>query len=140
MPDRMPKLIDSARATVAALKAASPGTDRLFLGGRSMGGRVASMLVADGDRADGLVFLSYPLHPPKQKTKLRDAHLYGLEVPMLFLTGDRDDLADLPLLRGVIERIGPRATIEVFGGADHSFRKVDPADVATRATRWLGGR
>lgn len=136
MPDRMPKLVDSARETIRML-AEELGEKRLFLGGRSMGGRVASMLVAEGEPADGLVFLSYPLHPAKQPEKLRDRHLYQIPIPMLFATGDRDALADMKLLRGVIEKLGHRATLEVWKGSDHSFRKVDPDESAERIVRWM---
>jgi hypothetical protein len=135
-PDRMPKLIASARETIALLQDELQPR-RLFLGGRSMGGRVASMLVAEGDRADGLIFLSYPLHPPEQQQKLRDEHLYRISTPMLFVGGDRDELADLELLRGVIEKLGDRATLELWPGADHSFRKVDPEEVNRRVLAWI---
>jgi predicted alpha/beta-hydrolase family hydrolase len=138
-PDRMPKLIESARDTIRMLRDRIDAK-HLFLGGRSMGGRVASMLVAEGDRADGLVFLSYPLHPPKQKAKLRDQHLYRIEIPMLFIAGDRDDFADIELLRTVIGRLGDRATLELWPGADHSFRKVDPQAVNEKVLLWLTAR
>ncbi len=137
-PDRMPALIESARRTIEEVTA-EVAVRRLFLGGRSMGGRAASMLAAEGDRCDGLVFLSYPLHPAKQKQKLRDEHLYPLKTPMLFLTGDRDELADFDLLQEVVGKLRA-ATLEVWRGADHSFRKVDPADVDAKVIRWISAR
>ena len=102
-----------------------------------MGGRVASMLAAEGEVMDGLIFLSYPLHSEKKPEQLRDGHLYGLEVPMLFVQGDRDALAELPRLRPVLARLGERATLELFPGADHNLSKVDAAEVEGRTLAWL---
>lgn len=138
LPDRMPVLVASARKTIAEVQASlqSPAT-RLYLGGRSMGGRVASMAVADGQAATGLVYLSYPLHPEGKVERLRDQHLYGLSVPQLFVQGDRDALAELAYLRPVLERLGDRATLELFPGADHSFTRVPPAEVVSRFFAWL---
>lgn len=131
-PDRMPLLLTSAREAVdAALARPNAAGRKLALGGRSMGGRVASMLVADGLAADGLVFLSYPLHPAGKPDKLRDAHLPAIRCPMLFVQGDRDTLCDLSLLRPVLARLGKRATLSVFAGADHGMRKA-PADEIAR--------
>lgn len=141
-PDRMPKLVAAARDTIAEIEAQVGEKPNLFLGGRSMGGRAASMLVAEGHRARGLVFLSYPLHPAGKKEKLRDAHLYDIEAPMLFLTGDKDALADMDLLRPVLAKLGDRATLEVWEKADHSFRRVDPEEAAQRTLAWIrrGGK
>jgi predicted alpha/beta-hydrolase family hydrolase len=69
----------------------------------------------------GLAFLGFPLHPPGQPSDERARHLVDVQLPMLFLQGTRDDLAELALLRAVIERLGARATLEVFDDADHSF-------------------
>lgn len=137
-PDRMPLLLASAREAIdRALALPSAGGRKLVLGGRSMGGRVASLLVADGLHADGLVFLSYPLHPAGHPEKLRDAHLPSIPCPMLFVQGDRDTLCDLALLRPVLQRIGARAELAVFAGADHSMRKAPAEDVARTVTRSL---
>lgn len=136
-PDRMPKLVADARETIAEIQEEVGPKPRLLLGGRSMGGRAASMLVAEGHPAAGLIFLSYPLHPAGKKEKLRDAHLYGIDVPMLFLAGDKDALADLELLRPVVAKL-PRATLEVWEKGDHSFRRVDPEDVSRRVLVWMG--
>ena len=70
----------------------------------------------------GIVFLGFPLHAPKKPSDTRAGHLQGVGLPMLFLQGTRDDLADLTLLRPVCEGLGPRATLHVVEGADHSFR------------------
>jgi predicted alpha/beta-hydrolase family hydrolase len=104
----------------------------LFAGGRSMGGRIASMAAAEGMPAAGLVFLAYPLHPPGRPEKLRDAHLYGLSQPMLFVQGTRDAFAQPALLAAVLERLGDRAQLISIEGADHGFRRAGgPRDAAT---------
>jgi predicted alpha/beta-hydrolase family hydrolase len=94
----------------------------VFAGGKSLGGRIASMCVADGMPAAGLVFLGYPLHPPGRPERIRDEHLYRIDVPILFMQGTRDPFADPKLLAKVLKKLGGRAThVEVKGG-DHSFR------------------
>jgi len=136
-PDRMPVLVGSARETIAEARRLRDAADRqLILGGRSMGGRAASVLVAEGLSADGLLFLSYPLHPAGKPEKLRDEHLYAISCPMLFVTGDRDTLCDLALLRPVLKRLGGRASLSLFPGADHGFRRVRGEDVAAAALAW----
>jgi hypothetical protein len=95
--------------------------ERLLLGGRSYGGRLASHIVADGFDAAGLVFLAYPLHPPGKPEKLRDEHLGRITVPMLFLQGTRDAFADPALLKRTIDRL-PNATLHALEGGDHSHR------------------
>lgn len=82
---------------------------------------MASMAVAEGMPAAGLVFLGYPLHPPGKPDKVRDEHLYGLTLPMLFLQGTRDPFASPELLEAVVARIGPAATLQWREGGDHSF-------------------
>ena len=81
----------------------------VLAGGKSMGGRIASMAVAEGMPAAGLVFLGYPLHPPGRPDKIRDAHLDAVPVPMLFLQGTRDTFARPDLLAAVLARLGARA-------------------------------
>ncbi len=97
------------------------GAERLVHGGRSMGGRIASQVVAAGAPADGLVFLAYPLHPPGQPQKLRDAHLDRITAPMLFVQGTRDAFARPDLLQSVLGRLGARARFHSVDGGDHSF-------------------
>lgn len=94
---------------------------RLLLGGRSMGGRIASHIVADGAAAAGLVFLSYPLHPPGQPDRLRAAHLPKIRVPMLFIQGTRDAFAR-PDLRDQYIAPLPQTTLHIVEGADHGLR------------------
>jgi predicted alpha/beta-hydrolase family hydrolase len=95
----------------------------LVAGGKSMGGRMTSNAMArrplEGVR--GLVFLGFPLHPPKRPGTTRAEHLEQVAAPMLFLQGTRDDLADLGLITGVCTGLGARATLHVVEGADHSF-------------------
>jgi predicted alpha/beta-hydrolase family hydrolase len=121
-PDRPPVLLDTMRAARDTLLARPEAKGLpLVLAGKSMGGRMASHLAALGEPADALVFFGYPLHPPKQPEKMRDAHLGDVSCPMLFLEGTRDPLCDLALLRPVLERLGDHATLHVIEDGDHSF-------------------
>lgn len=98
-------------------------SSQIFAAGKSMGGRIASQLVAEGKLPVGrLILLGYPLHPPGQKEKLRDAHLYNINVPMLYFAGTRDSLCDLGLLKNVLERLKTPWDLEVIDGGDHSFK------------------
>jgi uncharacterized protein len=90
--------------------------------GKSMGGRIASQMVAQGSLpVDRLIFLGYPLHPAGDKEKLRDAHLYRINVPMLFFAGTRDPLCDMNLLQGVLHRLQAPWDLYTIEGGDHSF-------------------
>lgn len=112
-------------AVVAAVGAAAKDAPDLplFAGGKSMGGRMTSQAAAQGPLhgVRGLVFFGFPLHPPKRPSTKRADHLTKVTVPMLFLQGTRDDLADLGLLRPICAKLGPLATLSVVEGADHSF-------------------
>lgn len=121
-PDREPVLRAAWLTAFAEAARRSKDGARIFAGGKSMGGRFASMCVADGMPAAGLVFLGYPLHPPKDPAKLRDEHLYAIRVPMLFLQGTRDPFARTEKLTPIVERLGQRATYVPIDGGDHSFR------------------
>ena len=96
----------------------------LVAGGKSFGGRMTSQAqsVSRLQGVRGLVFLGFPLHPPGKPSEERATHLFEVQIPMLFLQGTRDDFARLDLLKNVIERLGGRATLKLFDGADHSFR------------------
>ena len=123
-PDRPPLAITTWRAVMAAAAAQAAGhgdKGPLWAAGKSFGGRMASMAVAEGMEAAGLVYLGYPLHPPGKPEKLRDEHLYGITTPMLFLQGTRDTFATPDILEGVVARIGPSAVLEWVDGGDHSF-------------------
>jgi predicted alpha/beta-hydrolase family hydrolase len=95
---------------------------RLIIGGKSMGGRIASMVAAAGRPCDGLLFLGYPLHPPGRPDRLRVEHLGDVRVPMLFVTGTRDPLCSLDLLEQTVAQLGDRARIARIQDGDHSFR------------------
>jgi predicted alpha/beta-hydrolase family hydrolase len=112
---------------------AGSGGRAVLAGGKSLGGRIASMCVADGMPAAGIVFLGYPLHPPGKPERIRDEHLYRIEVPMLFLHGTGDPFATTELLGKVIAKLGARAEDVPIEGGDHSFnvrgRKRDAREV-----------
>jgi len=96
---------------------------RIVGAGKSMGGRIASHLAAEGRLpVERLVFLGYPLHPPGKKDRLRDAHLYRIRIPMLFFAGTRDPLCDLDILISVLEKLETLWTLDVIEGGDHSFK------------------
>ena len=117
-PDPMPVLKASIAEVVARVRE-ERAPRRLFIGGRSMGGRAASMLAADGFACDGLLLLAYPLHPAGQPEKLRDAHLPRIEVPVLCINGTRDALCE----RGLMDRTLKSRSWRMhwLEGADHSF-------------------
>jgi predicted alpha/beta-hydrolase family hydrolase len=119
-PDPEPLLREAWLAAFAAATARAKG-EPVWAGGKSLGGRLASMVVADGMPAAGLVFLGYPLHPPGKPERIRDAHLYEIGVPMLFLEGTRDPFATTELLAGVLKKLGGWATLISIEGGDHSF-------------------
>jgi predicted alpha/beta-hydrolase family hydrolase len=121
-PDPAPVLEATVRATVEAARGAA-GDLPLVAGGKSMGGRMTSRAAAAAPLAGarGLVFLGFPLHPAGRPGTDRAEHLSGVDLPMLFLQGTRDALADLPRMRAVCEALGPRARLHVVDGADHSF-------------------
>ena len=123
-PDRADVLLGTLRAAADCLRSGTSWTPgRVYLGGKSMGGRIASHLAAQGYPCDGLVFLGYPLHPAGRPDRAgeRAAHLPRIAAPMLFIQGSRDALCDLALLRPLIEPLGRRARIHVIEEGDHSF-------------------
>lgn len=96
--------------------------DRIIAAGKSMGGRVASQMVADGQMdVTALIFFGYPLHAPGRKDQLRDAHLYRIGVPMLFFSGTRDPLCDLEKLNRVLDNLACPHDVEIIEGGNHSF-------------------
>jgi uncharacterized protein len=121
-PDPPGILLATVRAAVARAGELLPAL-RLFAGGKSLGGRMTSHAAAERqlDNLAGLIFLGFPLHPPKRPAIERSEHLARVNVPMLFLQGTRDDLADLTLIRDVCAGLGDRAALHVVEGADHSF-------------------
>ncbi len=121
-PDPRPVLLATVRAAVATACAQTPDLP-LFAGGKSMGGRMTSMAAAETPLQDvrGIVFLGFPLHPAGRPASDRAAHLSKVTVPMLFLNGTRDKLAEPELLEPVCDDLGTLATLRVIDGADHSF-------------------
>ena len=118
-----PKLAQATvRAAVAEAARLLPGMP-LFAGGKSFGGRMTSRAQASAPLSGvrGLIFLGFPLHPAGKPADERGAHLFDVQVPMLFLQGARDELANLQLLQALVERLGSRATLQSFADADHSF-------------------
>lgn len=112
----------AVRAAAAEAARLEPGMP-LFAGGRSFGGRMTSQAQALAPLAGvrGLVFFAFPLHPAKKPSDTRAAHLRDVSIPMLFVQGSRDDLADMALLRPVLRGLGARASLHLIDDADHSF-------------------
>ena len=147
-PDSQSKLVQTWQRVYRFLNTHPEfGTETIFACGKSMGGRVASQMVADGLLpVKKLVFLGYPLHAPGKKDQLRDAHLYKIEIPMLFFAGTRDPLCDLNILRAVLDRLPAAWDLDVIEGGDHSFGvpRSNPvpqeeiyAQILRKAIKWL---
>lgn len=138
-PDRTERLVDVHRAAADFLK---DRVDLLFLAGRSMGGRMATHLVAEGQAAAGIVLYAYPLHPAGKEDKLRVAHLADVAVPMLFFQGTRDALSRMESFDRYIRPL-PQVSVEILEGATHAFRGgvwTEEAMIdrlATGTTRWI---
>lgn len=149
LPDRAPTLEACFRDVIAAIRArADLGTGPLVIGGKSMGGRIASHLAAQGlaDLA-GLVALGYPLHPPGRPEQLRALHLARIRQPMLIVQGSRDAFGTPEELRPVLGPLGATATLHVVEGGDHSFKvpkrgPITQEEVFERVqdeiARWIG--
>lgn len=144
-PDPMPLLMETTRVVVDQVRRElSPA--QLIIGGRSMGGRAASMLAAEGFDADGLLLLAYPLHPAGQPEKRRDAHLPNITMPVLCFNGTRDALCTPELMERTLTMVKAPWVMHWLDGADHSFHvlkssgrddKAVLAEVADAAARWL---
>ncbi len=131
-PDRAPALIECIRAEVAALgERLGVGPERIALGGRSMGGRMCSMAVAEGLPCAGLVLLSYPLHPPGKPEQLRTAHFPVLDVPCLFLSGDRDPFGSPAEVEVAVGAIPGPVTVTWIAGGRHDVQGADALIVDT---------
>lgn len=118
-PDKQPALVATWRAVADWVKK-EVKPQKLFLSGRSMGGRMASYLVAEGYPCNGVFFLAYPLHPPGKPERQRKDHLPRIKVPMLFVSGTRDAFAQLELLEPVVKK--SKAKVHLIEGADHGFK------------------
>jgi predicted alpha/beta-hydrolase family hydrolase len=118
-PDRQNVLEETYVAVVEALR---PGADPLVIGGKSLGGRIASTIAAQGAPVDGLAFLGYPLQPPGKPERIRKAHLPDIQVPMLFVEGTRDPFCPLATLEEVRAELTAPNEVHVIDGGDHSFK------------------
>jgi predicted alpha/beta-hydrolase family hydrolase len=149
IPDRGPVLESCYRSVIAAVHGElERSTEKLFIGGKSMGGRIATQ-VAASDRTlpiAGVVLLGYPLHSPGRREDRRDKHLPAVGRPMLFVQGTRDGFGTPAELAPVAEAIGPSMSIHAINGGDHSFKlaRKDPAaqaavyvDVQRRMVEWM---
>jgi predicted alpha/beta-hydrolase family hydrolase len=143
-----PKVAQAAvRTAVAAASRLLPEL-ALFAGGKSFGGRMTSQAQAASPLPGvrGLVFLAFPLHPAGRPSDERGAHLLAVQIPMLFIQGTRDQLAELQLLRTRVGQLGARATLRLFEDADHAFHvpartgRKDPeimAEIAETLANWI---
>jgi len=149
LPDRAPTLEACFRDVIAAIRArADLAAGPLVIGGKSMGGRIASQVAAQGvaDLA-GVVALGYPLHPPGRPDRLRTAHLERIRQPLLIVQGSRDAFGTPEELRAALEPLGDAVTLHVVDGGDHSFKvpkrgPIGPTEVVERVqdevARWIG--
>ncbi len=139
-PDRAPVLEACYRAVIAATQARMASASRaLFVGGKSMGGRMATQVAAADASLPiaGLVLLGYPLHPPGRPDRLRDAHLASVRRPMLVVQGSRDAFGTPDELAPILKRLSPAPTVHVVAGGDHSF-KLSRKDPAAQAAVYAG--
>src|SRR5216110_2063434 len=122
-PDSPAIAAATVRAAVVEAARVAPGLP-LIAGGKSFGGRMTSTAQAEDalPGVRGLVFLGFPLHPPGRPDDRRAEHLDRVQIPMLFLQGDRDEFADLKWLKPVVKRLGERAKLHLVEGGDHSFK------------------
>ena len=138
LPDRQPVLEACYRAVLDAAKSdAGLPMPHVFIGGKSMGGRIATHIAAsDSDRAiGGLVLLGYPLHPPGRPEERRDSHLAGIRRPMLFVQGGRDAFGTPAELDPILSALSPPATLSVVEGGDHSFKR-SPTSAESQASMY----
>ena len=138
-PDRAPVLLEAVREEAAALAAA--GAVPLVMGGRSMGGRICSLAVADPEQplpAAGLVLISYPLHPPGKPDKLRTEHFPRLKVPCLFISGTKDTFGTPDELTHWTAAIPGKVTPHWVEGKGHDLKGAD-AEIARVAAEWIAG-
>ena len=137
-PDRAPKLISQVRAEAEALAAeVGTTTDRLVLGGRSMGGRMCSMAVAEGLPVAGLVLLSYPLHPPGKPDKLRVGHFGSIDVPVLFVGGNRDPFGTPEEFAAHLGAIAGDVTVHWLERQNHTPKPKADAEIVAAVRSFL---
>ena len=137
VPDPMPVLRERFAEVANAARADARGR-ALILGGRSMGGRVATMMAADGFACDALLLFAYPLHPAGKPEKLRDAHLPKIRVPVLCFNGTRDALCTPELMERALRPVGPNWRMHWIEGADHSLKGAKVmAEITAAVAAWL---
>jgi predicted alpha/beta-hydrolase family hydrolase len=135
LPDPKEKLEACYRAVIAAVAHQKIGRGRLAIGGKSMGGRIASQVAAGGaPDVAGLVLLGYPLHPPGNKDQLRAKHLSQIKAPMLFVQGSRDTFGTPAELRPILQTLEAPAELFEVAGGDHSFKVLKRAGVSQEDT------
>jgi uncharacterized protein len=147
-PDSEAVLTATVRAAVAAAKKYTEGLS-IFAGGKSMGGRMTSLAAAKAPLdVQGLIYFGFPLHAAGKPSANRGDHLFDITLPMLFLQGSRDALADLKLLQPLCVRLGKRAELFVIEGGDHSFHLLKSSgrsddqvleETATKVASWISG-
>ncbi len=146
-PDGETVLTASIRAAVTTAKKHADGLP-LFAGGKSMGGRMTSLAAAKEPLEDvhGLIYFGFPLHAAGKPSADRGQHLFDIKLPMLFLQGSRDALADLKLLKPLCDRLGKRVDLYIIDGGDHSFHLLKSAgrsdeqaldEVARKVASWI---
>ncbi len=138
VPDKREILEEAYTTIVEEVRSSNFKPSSLFIGGKSMGGRIASQIAANGVEIDGLFFLGYPLHPPGRLDKLRDEHLFRIKKPMLFLSGTRDTFARRDLLEKVVSQIGSNAQIHWIQNGDHSFKTPGEKGIGKSTQEALG--
>jgi predicted alpha/beta-hydrolase family hydrolase len=130
LPDSKDKLEACYRAAIETVAHRKGARGRLAIGGKSMGGRIASQVAAAGaPEVAGLVLLGYPLHPPGKKDQLRDQHLPQIKAPMLFVQGARDAFGTPAELQPILEKLNVPAELYEIAGGDHSFKVLKSAGV-----------
>ncbi|HUC36892.1 MAG TPA: alpha/beta family hydrolase [Acidimicrobiales bacterium] len=136
-PDRPAVLVDTVvQAATALAGRIGTTTDQIALGGRSMGGRMCSVAVAEGQPAAALVLVSYPLHPPGRPERSRTEHFDAIEVPCLFVSGTRDAFGTREELEAATAAIQGPVTHMWIEGGDHGLRRKDE-EVASLVRSWL---
>jgi uncharacterized protein len=137
MPDRAPKLVAEVHGEVKAFAhSLEVPTSAIVIGGRSMGGRMCSMAIAEGLQVSGLLCMAYPLHPPKKPENLRVEHLPGVHVPSLFISGSKDDFGTPEELRTHISVVPGPTELVILEGKGHDLAKADQT-IASHTIKWL---
>lgn len=136
-PDVLVATVVKEARSLADEAGIAPG--RIFVGGRSMGGRICSMAVAAGMPAAGLVLVSYPLHPPGRPDRLRTEHFGSLDVPCLFVSGTSDAFAQPTELEAALAAVPGPVTVRWLEGGDHGLRRRD-GEAAEAVASWLAGQ